>query len=78
MSSATPSPPGASRPLTAAEREWIRRQGVSARLQEAEQRRFRERLTAAQAELARLRKPRREGRRRFGAPPCRGELRSRA
>jgi hypothetical protein len=67
MSAGVQRPPDASMPLTATEREWIRRQGVSARVQEAEQRRLRARLAAAQAQMSRLRAEPRYGRRRFDA-----------
>ena len=67
MSHTAQRPPDVPTPLTAAEREWIRRQGLSARAQEAEQRRFRERLAAAQAEMTRLR-----GRGRFARPRSAG------
>ena len=39
--------------LTPAEREWIRRQGMTARAVAAEQKRIRERLAAAAAERLR-------------------------
>jgi hypothetical protein len=50
-------------PLSATEREWIRRQGSSVRVQEAERRRLREQLAAAQAELSRMRQDPVHGRR---------------
>ena len=46
MSSATREPPQHTTQLTPTEREWIRRQGRSARALEAEQRRVREQLVA--------------------------------
>jgi hypothetical protein len=55
MSRATPSPMATSTSLSAAERDWIRRQVVSARVQEAERRHLRQRLAPAQVEPARLR-----------------------
>jgi len=67
MPSTTPRPTGASIPLTPSEREWIRRQGVSARVQEAERRQLHEQLAAAQAELSRLREQPRRGARRPSA-----------
>jgi hypothetical protein len=42
-----------SKELTPAEREWIRRQGMTARAVAAEQKRVRERLAAAAAERLR-------------------------
>jgi hypothetical protein len=51
-----PSPaPSPTKELTAAERDWIRRQGMTARAVAAEQRRVRERLAAAAAETMRAR-----------------------
>jgi len=41
--------------LTAAERAWIRRQGLTARVLADEQRRTRERLSAGEDEVARTR-----------------------
>jgi hypothetical protein len=55
LMSAAQRPQETSLPLSAAERDWIRRQGASARVQEAERRHLRERLAAAQVELSRLR-----------------------
>jgi len=58
---------GAQRPtvrLTAAERDWIRRQGVTARVLAEEQRRVRERLSAS-AEVANVREQLRRDARRF-------------
>jgi hypothetical protein len=52
--------------LTAAEREWIRRQGVTARVLADEQRRTRERLSAMGPEVTRVRDELRRDRRRFG------------
>jgi len=52
--------------LTAAEREWIRRQGVTARVLADEQRRTRERLAAMGPEVTRVRDEFRRDRRRFG------------
>jgi hypothetical protein len=52
--------------LTAAEREWIRRQGVTARVLADEQRRTRERLSAMGPEVTRVRDEFRRDRRRFG------------
>jgi len=51
--------------LTAAEREWIRRQGVTARVLADEQRRTRERLSAMGPEVTRVRDQLRRDRRRF-------------
>lgn len=51
--------------LTAAEREWIRRQGVTARVLADEQRRMRERLSAMGPEVTRVRDQLRRDRRRF-------------
>jgi len=45
--------PTPSKELTPAEREWIRRQGMTARAVAAEQKRVRERLAAAAAERLR-------------------------
>ena len=50
-----PSPAPTTKELTPAERDWIRRQGMSVRAQEAEQRRSRERLAAAAVETMRAR-----------------------
>ena len=47
--------PTPTKELTPAERDWIRRQGMSARAQEAERRRSRERLAAAAVETMRAR-----------------------
>jgi hypothetical protein len=69
MPPTTPSRTGASIPLTASEREWIRRQGVSARVQEAERRNLQQRLAAAQAELSRLHEQPKRGARRSSARP---------
>jgi hypothetical protein len=52
--------------LTAAEREWMRRQGVTARVLADEQRRTRERLSAMGPEVTRVRDELRRDRRRFG------------
>jgi hypothetical protein len=52
--------------LTAAEREWIRRQGVTARVLADEQRRTRERLAAMGPQVTRVRDEFRRDRRRFG------------
>jgi hypothetical protein len=51
--------------LTAAEREWIRRQGVTARVLADERRRMRERLSAMSPEATRVRDQFRRDRRRF-------------
>ena len=51
--------------LTAAEREWIRRQGVTARVLAEEQRLMRERLSAMGPEVTRVRDQFRRDRRRF-------------
>jgi hypothetical protein len=51
--------------LTAAEREWIRRQGVTARALAEEQRRMRERLSSTGAELRRVREQYQRDQRRF-------------
>jgi hypothetical protein len=53
-----------SRELTAAERDWIRRQGVTARAVAEEQKRVRERMATRAAEAAR----RRDAPRRFQRP----------
>jgi len=50
MSSPTPQAP---KELTPAERDWIRRQGMTARAAAAEQKRIRERLTATAADRLR-------------------------
>ena len=50
--------------LTAAERDWIRRQGVTARVLAEEQRRVRERLSAS-AEVINVREQFRRDARRF-------------
>jgi hypothetical protein len=50
--------------LTAAERDWIRRQGVTARVLAEEQRRVRERLSAS-AEVTNVREQLRRDARRF-------------
>lgn len=50
--------------LTAAERDWIRRQGVTARVLAEEQRRVRERLSAS-AEVMNVREQLRRDARRF-------------
>jgi hypothetical protein len=50
--------------LSDAERDWIRRQGVTARVLADEQRRIRERLSAS-AEVANVREQLRRDRRRF-------------
>jgi hypothetical protein len=50
--------------LTAAERDYIRRQGVTARVLAEERRRVRERLSAS-AEVAKVRQQLRRDRRRF-------------
>jgi hypothetical protein len=47
------SSPNAPRELTRAERDWIRRQGMTARAVAAEQKRIRDRLAAAAAERMR-------------------------
>jgi hypothetical protein len=52
--------------LTAAEREWMRRQGVTARVLADEQRRTRERLSAMGPEVTGVRDELRRDRRRFG------------
>ena len=57
-----PTRPEPSATLTAAERDWIRRQGLTARALAEEQRRVRERMSAAVAEQ----------RRRFTRTPNRG------
>ena len=57
-----PTRPEPSATLTPAEREWIRRQGLTARALAEEQRRVRERMSAAVAEQ----------RRRFTRAPDRG------
>lgn len=54
--------------LSAAERDWIRRQGVSTRVQEAERRHLHEQLAAAQLELSRLRKQDHRSSGRFARP----------
>jgi hypothetical protein len=51
--------------LSAAEREWIRRQGVTARVLAEEQRRMRERLSSTSAELRRVREQFARDERRF-------------
>jgi hypothetical protein len=51
-----------SKELTPAEREWIRRQGMTARAVAAEQKRVRERLAAAAAERLRTGRFTRSGR----------------
>jgi hypothetical protein len=51
--------------LTASEREWIRRQGVTARVLAEEQRRMRERLSSTGAELRRVRERFARDERRF-------------
>jgi hypothetical protein len=53
--------PNAPRELTPAERDWIRRQGQTARAAAAEQKRIRERLAAATAERLRSERFRRSG-----------------
>jgi hypothetical protein len=57
--------------LTAAERDWIRRQGVTARVLADEQRRIRERLSAS-AEVINVREQLRRERRRFARASGRG------
>jgi hypothetical protein len=52
------------RELTAAERDWIRRQGLTARAVAVEQKRVRDRLAARAAEAARAR----DAPRRFRRP----------
>jgi len=47
--------PPAAKDLTAAEREWIRRQGLTARVLAAEQRRVRERLLSSGPQVGRVR-----------------------
>jgi hypothetical protein len=59
MSSAVQQPSPVTTPLTPVEREWIRRQGRSARALEVEQRRVREKLVAEEM------RRREHGRRRF-------------
>lgn len=61
-----PSPPSSEpRELTPAERDWIRRQGMTARAVAEEQKRIRERLAERAAETARSR----NAPRRFRRPP---------
>jgi hypothetical protein len=59
--STTESPAERTRGLTPAERDWIRRQGLTARVLAAEQRRVRARMSDAAADAMRRRD---EGRRR--------------
>ena len=51
--------------LTPAERDWIRRQGLTARVLAEEQRRMRERLSSTSAELRRVRQQFARDERRF-------------
>jgi hypothetical protein len=53
--------------LTSAEREWIRRQGVTARVLADEQRRMRERLASLGPDVTRVRARFRRDPRRFDA-----------
>jgi hypothetical protein len=53
--------------LTAADRDWIRRQGITARALAEERRLVRERLSAADNQLARVREPLRRPPGRFTA-----------
>jgi hypothetical protein len=52
--------------LTHADREWIRRQGMTARALEEERRLVRDRLSAMNDEVARVREQRRHPPGRFG------------
>ena len=61
--SATESPTERARGLTPAEREWIKRQGLTARVLAVEQRRVRDRMSAAAAAAMRRRDEARRARR---------------
>jgi len=57
--------------LTAAERDWIRRQGLTARVLASEQRRVAERLADSRIDVARVQEQLRRDRGRFNRPPAR-------
>jgi hypothetical protein len=65
MSDGAPSPHVPTMRLTAAEREWIRRQGMTARVLAEEQRLVRRRLSAKGDDVTRAREQLRRAPRRF-------------